>query len=201
MLTHLRQAELASSYEQALLAYVESDGAEDRLLSALTLGREAVGEGLGLLDLLSIHHAALQVLIAAWTGDSEARRRLARAEEFLGQAAAPLEMINRGWHEIVGRLRRTNDILEQTVAKRTADLRESEARLDLAQRIAAIGSWDLDPATGACVWSKEMYRLRGLSIGTLAPRIEDLASDVHPDDAAAQQAWLAALMAGESPEP
>ena len=43
-----------------------------------------------------------------------------------------------------------------------AALRESEERLDRAQAIAGIGSWELDVATGRYVWSKELYRIRGL---------------------------------------
>ena len=43
-----------------------------------------------------------------------------------------------------------------------AALSESEARLDRAQAIAGIGSWELDVATRRYVWSKELYRLRGL---------------------------------------
>ena len=48
-----------------------------------------------------------------------------------------------------------------------AALSESEERLDRAQAIAGIGSWELDVATRRYVWSKELYRIRGLRSGDL----------------------------------
>ena len=48
--------------------------------------------------------------------------------------------------------------IDITDLKRTqAALRASEERLDRAQAIARIGSWELEIATGHSVWSKEMY--------------------------------------------
>ena len=41
-------------------------------------------------------------------------------------------------------------------------LRESRRDLEEAQRIARIGSWTLDPATGDATWSKEMHSILGL---------------------------------------
>src|SRR5271167_1085245 len=41
-------------------------------------------------------------------------------------------------------------------------LRESEARLDRAQKIAGVGSWELDVAGGAFIWSRQLYRIAGL---------------------------------------
>ncbi|HXQ53541.1 MAG TPA: ATP-binding protein [Stellaceae bacterium] len=42
-----------------------------------------------------------------------------------------------------------------------AALATSEARLDRAQEIAAIGSWEEHLPTGSLFWSKEMYRIHG----------------------------------------
>ena len=44
-----------------------------------------------------------------------------------------------------------------------AALAASESRLDRAQEIAHVGSWERDLATGAVFWSREMYRIRGIA--------------------------------------
>lgn len=49
-------------------------------------------------------------------------------------------------------------------AKRTFEkLRVSEARLAEAQRIAGIGSWELDVRSGGMHWSEEVYRIFGMA--------------------------------------
>jgi PAS domain S-box-containing protein len=78
-----------------------------------------------------------------------------------------------------------------------AALRESEERLDRAQAIAGMGSWELDVATGRYVWSKEMYRIRGLSEEDFEPHLDTASSFVHPEDYPAAQRWIAALIAGQ----
>jgi PAS domain S-box-containing protein len=62
------------------------------------------------------------------------------------------------------------------------DLRESEARLEEAQRIAHVGHWELDPGTRLVTWSDETYRIFGLAPdeGTVAyARYQEL---VHSED-------------------
>jgi PAS domain S-box-containing protein len=72
----------------------------------------------------------------------------------------------------------------------------SEARLDRAQEIAGIGDWELDLATRRYVWSKELYRIRGLSPETFEPTFENVAAYVHPDDLAGADRWLYDLTKG-----
>jgi PAS domain S-box-containing protein len=63
-------------------------------------------------------------------------------------------------------------------------LRESEAMLTQAQRVARLGSWELDVETGAAHWSEELYAIvgRGPHEGPLG--VDDFRARVHPDDAA-----------------
>ncbi|HEY1190042.1 MAG TPA: PAS domain S-box protein, partial [Gemmata sp.] len=63
-----------------------------------------------------------------------------------------------------------------------AALRESEARLAEAQRIARIGSWRWDVVTGAVWWSEESYRLFGVDPGSIEPTFARYLELVHPDD-------------------
>ncbi len=53
-----------------------------------------------------------------------------------------------------------------------AALRESERRLAEAQRIARIGSWVWDVASGQLYWSEETYRILGVDPATFQPTYE-----------------------------
>jgi PAS domain S-box-containing protein len=74
--------------------------------------------------------------------------------------------------------------------------KESEARLDRAQEIARIGSWELDIMTGRYVWSREMYRIRGIAAEDFSPDIDNVSAFVHPDDYPSIRAWIVDLIAG-----
>ncbi len=80
-------------------------------------------------------------------------------------------------------------------------LHESERRLDRAQEIAGIGSWEFDVQTGRRVWSKELYRIRGVLSDEDAPSVGGLAPFTHPDDCSRLFAWLDALKRGTVQEP
>ena len=61
-------------------------------------------------------------------------------------------------------------------------LRVSEASLEEAQRIARIGSWDWDMISNTVKWSKEMYRVFGISPDSFDGKPESLLKVIHPDD-------------------
>jgi PAS domain S-box-containing protein len=61
-------------------------------------------------------------------------------------------------------------------------LKESQRRLEEAQRIAHVGHWDRDLETGLITWSDEIYRILGLPVQEGdSPRREWL-DIVHPED-------------------
>lgn len=61
-------------------------------------------------------------------------------------------------------------------------LRRGEARLELAQQIAHLGSWDWDIVKNELVWSDEIYRLFGLAPQAFGATLEAFLNCVHPDD-------------------
>ena len=63
------------------------------------------------------------------------------------------------------------------------ELRASEERLNEAQALAAVGSWEWDSA-GARRWSPEMHRLFGFDPAAEPISDDQLAAVVHPDDRA-----------------
>lgn len=63
-----------------------------------------------------------------------------------------------------------------------AKLRESEERLNRAQEIARLGSWELDLITNRIHWSDEVYRIFGKAPQEMTVTYEIFLDMVHPDD-------------------
>ncbi len=117
-------------------------------------------------------------------------------------------------------LREHRDRLEELVQERTTQL--SEANLSLqaanaqqkrvekqlvlanrrlvdAERIAHMGSWEDDIATGESSWSDEFFQICGLEPGSLQPTTEARMQLIHPDDRqAAREAVQNAIEGGTS---
>ncbi len=72
----------------------------------------------------------------------------------------------------------------------TKDLRESEASLAQAQRIAQLGNWSLDPVSRIMTWSEETYRILGVQPSPASPQYDDLVGRVHEKDRAALEQTL-----------
>ncbi|HEV2259109.1 MAG TPA: PAS domain-containing protein [Streptosporangiaceae bacterium] len=93
-------------------------------------------------------------------------------------------------------LRRARDVLETTVAERTAELRRSEAYLSEAQRLMHTGTAALDGVTGEVTHSSDEHsRLYGFDPEQGVPSFEEFRQRVHPED---QARWTEALKKGIS---
>jgi PAS domain S-box-containing protein len=82
-----------------------------------------------------------------------------------------------------------------------AELHDSKQRLDRAQEMMGIGSWEFDVVTERAVWSKEMYRIRGM-----APERDEMithapSDTIHNEDFSKVYNWLARLRLGLAPGP
>ena len=60
--------------------------------------------------------------------------------------------------------------------------RQSEARLHEAQRLAKIGSWELDLVNNSLVWSEEIFRIFEIDKEKFGASYEAFLNAVHPDD-------------------
>lgn len=77
-----------------------------------------------------------------------------------------------------------------------AALRESDARLREAQRIARLGSWSWEPPTNKVWWSDAEFELFGLDPNAVRPGLESFLALLHPDDRPAALARVDAMLAG-----
>ncbi|MCA1831396.1 MAG: MASE1 domain-containing protein [Actinomycetota bacterium] len=86
-------------------------------------------------------------------------------------------------------LERAGMELEDRVRSRTKDLQatlhlleESETRLEEAQRVGHVGSWEWDISTDSVRWSDELFRLYGLEPRSIDVDFGAFLDHVHPED-------------------
>jgi PAS domain S-box-containing protein len=84
-------------------------------------------------------------------------------------------------------------------AKQTADdLRESEARLARAQRMARLGHWELDAGTRLARWSPQICEIFGFPESWLEGPLDATLGVVHPEDRGRLTLALERALAGEA---
>jgi signal transduction histidine kinase/DNA-binding response OmpR family regulator len=84
--------------------------------------------------------------------------------------------------ELLARVRANLEL--DRVRRNRAHLERNQMLLDEAQRLAAVGSWELDLATGRVTGSEQFYRLFGVdsSYFSQVPFADAVSELVHPDD-------------------
>lgn len=113
-------------------------------------------------------------------GSNVYQRRL--AEEALLKSKEGLEM---RVTERTAELQSANEQLqvELTERRRAQELLEAgERRLAEAQRMAHVGSWELDLLKNELTWSDEIYRIFEIDAGRFGASYEAFLSAIHPDD-------------------
>ena len=103
---------IAEAYRSALEGLL-SGGGESALSRAYEIGREAVGAGVGLLEMVAIHDRVLAELRSSGrngNGDLDSWR-------FLTECLAPFEMVRRSVLEANAALHRINDTVENELRR------------------------------------------------------------------------------------
>ena len=71
---------------------------------------------------------------------------------------------------------------EEALGVLSRDLQESKAKLEEARRIAHLGYWEWDLATGRVTWAEETYRIYGLQPQEHPIELAEIREMIHPED-------------------
>ncbi|MGS0686342.1 phosphatase RsbU N-terminal domain-containing protein [Nakamurella sp. GG22] len=89
---------LARNYPPAFLAFLTHRN-EKNLARAYELGRDALSDGISLLDLIRTHHAVFGQVLSTASTAADVAHTVDAAAAFLVEALAPYEMARRGFME------------------------------------------------------------------------------------------------------
>jgi len=79
-------------------------------------------------------------------------------------------------------------------------LQDKEQMLSESQRIAHIGSWSMELATGCISWSDEMYQIYGVTQDTFGHSVKAFLNLIYPGDREAMKMWVSDCLAGKDPQ-
>lgn len=98
-------------------------------------------------------------------------------------------------------VRYADGVLSDITKRKSAEyaLRESELRLNEAQHLAHIGSWDWDILEGSLYWSDEIYDIFGMRKNEFKASYEIFIECVHPDDRVMVHEAVSATLNGIKP--
>ncbi|HEV2489089.1 MAG TPA: sensor histidine kinase [Candidatus Acidoferrales bacterium] len=105
-------SKLQDEYDAALESYLHNGG-ETELKRSYDLGRQALAEGRGILDMVAMHEQSLLKL----TAERNSQDVIRRAGEFFAESMSPFEMTHRAFGESNSALRRLNETLEEETRK------------------------------------------------------------------------------------
>jgi len=174
-----RLRDLVDRYAVAFRGYL-SEPAEFALVQAYELGREALTEGLGVLEMATVHSVAVALAFEHPLPDVDRERLLDASEKFFVEALSPFEMAHRGFREANGVLRRLNEMLEAQSKRIAYALHDEATQLlvpvhlglaDVARKVPAEIAHELQAMRGLLDAIEE--RLRSLSHELRPPMLDD----------------------------
>lgn len=127
---------LEDQYTAALRDSLAGMG-ESSLQQAYELGRRALADGLGVLDMAAMYHKALAAGLSRHSTPEETALMLQAGASFFAESLSPFEMTHRGFRETNISLRHLNQTLEQEI-KRIAHALHDEAGQLLASVYLAL---------------------------------------------------------------
>ncbi|MGE0030833.1 MAG: ATP-binding protein [Steroidobacteraceae bacterium] len=160
-------------YRLALADYLAGAG-EDALLRAYEIGRLALASGIGLLEMVALHHDVLRHALARLPPDRR-ESAICAAEVFLIEALSPYEISQQAVSEANSILRRLNQLLEEE-ARRIAHALHDEAGGILASARIALDLAARDPAAATTDRFAEVRRL----LDDTGARLRHLSHELRP---------------------
>ncbi len=129
------RAPCGKAYVSILETYLKGEG-EPALQRAYEMGRTALAQGVGLLELARIHHTCLETLLACAASAQQRETILCGAADFFAECISPYEMTYRGFRDANSALRRFNSVLEREAKRIAHSLHDEAGQLLVAVYIA-----------------------------------------------------------------
>jgi signal transduction histidine kinase len=170
----METAELRKQLLACLDDYLGQTG-EAALSRAYELGRQALAQKLGVLELAALQQQTLLEVLARDRAPEEFRRMVEAAQTIFAECLSPFEMTHRAYEEANTALRRLNELLEEEI-KRIAHLLHGEAGQLLAAAHIA-----LEEVAGvlAPAEKKRLLEIRGL-LDEMENQLRRLSHELHP---------------------
>ena len=165
---------LAFQYRRALRKSL-AEGGEATLEIAYEVGRMALQEGLGVVDMAAIHHRALEGLIGKPEVAGKSSQILEAAASFFVESLSPFEMTHRGYREAHDVLLHLNETMEGE-AKRIAHALHDEAGQLVAVVQISLDNLERDLAPSH---SKRLLQVR-LNLEEIENQLRQLSHELRP---------------------
>ncbi len=133
--------ELEEQYKSALQDYL-AGGGETALERAYELGRKAIADRLGILDMAVIHQRALVIVSPRTLIPQEISEIIKKAAEFFAESMAPFEMTFRGFQESLTALNNLNKTLELSETKFRSVIQAANDAIISSDNNGNIISWN-----------------------------------------------------------
>ncbi|SNQ62444.1 PAS domain S-box protein [Candidatus Methanoperedens nitratireducens] len=132
---------LEKQYSSVLQDYLAGRG-ETALEHAYELGRKAIADRLGILDMAAIHQRALVRILPRTLTPQESSETIKKAAQFFAESLAPFEMTFRGFQESIAELHNLNRTLEQSEMKFRSVVKAANDAIISADSNGNIISWN-----------------------------------------------------------
>jgi signal transduction histidine kinase len=126
---------LQREYQAAMKQHL-AEGGETALAQAYKLGRKALEQGLGVVDMGVLYHRALQAVLGPARTPVECVEALKLLEKFFVESLSPFEMTHRGYRDAHVALRRLNEMLENDAKRIAHALHDESGQLLVATHLA-----------------------------------------------------------------
>jgi signal transduction histidine kinase len=169
-----RSDEVARKYTAALKQWL-GRGGEAVLQRAYAIGRSCLADGWSILDMVSIHHAAVQAMGKGAAPGCTNPETFRKANEFFIESLSPFEMTHRAFGEGNRALRRLNETLEEQNRHIAREIHDCAGQLLAAVHIELDG---FARETPSCSLSR-LNKIKGL-LDQVEKQLRGLSHELRP---------------------
>jgi signal transduction histidine kinase len=166
--------ELGDEYMHTLHAYLGGAG-EPALRQAYELGRRALVEGVGLLDMVTVAYTASQDALLRGGSPEQVKQKMRATQDFMVESLSAFELTHRSYDDANMAVSRLNDILEEEI-KRIAHALHDDASQLLASLYIALAEWSTH------LQGQERERMQGVRkiLDQIETQLRQLSHELRP---------------------